>query len=147
MSKEQIKYEIKCLTSKFRYCKISNAVEIVWKITTKYEIKYLTARKWYDKISLTAEKSGKQKKTDPWKLNSRNKLTTHSQFMSGLWTVYERPTNAARWKRERVVRRKRFCEAFTLRKYNCKFAGMTRVYQFRKNWRKPENLARYETLT
>ena len=41
--------------------------------------KNLTEKQKSDKISLAAEKAAQ---TDPWKLNSRNKLTTHSQFNS-----------------------------------------------------------------
>ena len=41
--------------------------------------KNLTEKQKSDKISIAAEKAAQ---TDPWKLNSGNKLTTHSQFNS-----------------------------------------------------------------
>ena len=61
--------------------------------------KNLTEKWKSDKISFAAKKAAQ---TDPWKLNSRNKLTTHSQFgqwvSNRLWS--DRP-NTAKCQRER----------------------------------------------
>ena len=62
--------------------------------------KNLTEKRKSDKISLAAEKAAQ---TDPWKLNSRNKLTTHSQFNSD--EVADKMTRVCRFRKNRRIAR------------------------------------------
>ena len=73
-----------------------------WKKLRKKMKKYLTSLKRCDKISLAAEKAGANK-TDPWKLNSRNKLTTHSQFNSRVSA--DKMTRVCRFRKNRRIAR------------------------------------------